>query len=195
MLDSNGWTCGGPLPEIDKAVIIASPHTSNWDFYHMMTYMLAAEFQLRWMGKKELFSFPFGPMLRMSGGVPVNRSGPGGLVQSMVEEFENNEKLWLVVPPKGTRGASDYWKSGFYAIARAASVPILLSYLDYSEKRIGFGPFFHASDDISADMDRIREFYKDFGGKYPAKHGRIRLRAEDDDAAFERLFGYPRPKR
>jgi 1-acyl-sn-glycerol-3-phosphate acyltransferase len=97
----------------------------------------------------------------------------------MIERFANGEPLVLMVPAEGTRSYVDYWKSGFYHIARGADVPVVLSYLDFGTKVGGIGPALRLTGDIAADMDEIRAFYEGKQGLRPAKMGRIRLREED----------------
>src|SRR5690606_26631628 len=121
------------------AVIIASPHTSNWDFPHTLAFGLALDLRIQWMGKDTMFPRPFRRLLIALGGVPVDRRAPRGLVDQMVQAFRERDRLWLVVPPKGTRSPRPYWKSGFYTIAKAAGVPVLPGYLDYATKRAGIG--------------------------------------------------------
>lgn len=194
-----GWKVDGDPPPMDRYVIIAAPHTSNWDMPFMLAFAFIYDIPVRWMGKHTLFKAPFGPFFRRLGGIPIIRHRPGGVVGQMIEEFENNESLVLMVPAEGTRSRVDYWKSGFYHIARSADVPVVLSYLDFGKKVGGIGPALKMTGDISADMDRIRAFYADKKGFRPDKVGVIRLREEDieevvaHDAAqpeeLERLAG------
>jgi len=118
--------------------------------------------------------------MRALGGIPVRRDKRENLVESLAALFEEYEDLALVVPAEGTRHHVDYWKSGFYHIARTANVPIVMSYLDYTEGRGGFGPAFYPSGDVRKDMDAIRAFYDGKQGKFPELFGHIRLREEDD---------------
>ena len=163
-----------------------------------MPFMLAMAFvydiPVRWMGKHTLFKAPFGPFFKALGGIPIIRHRPGGVVGQMVEHFENNESLVLMVPAEGTRSHVDYWKSGFYHIARGANVPVVLSYLDFSTKVGGIGPAIELTGDYAADMDKIREFYSGKHGLRPENAGVIRLREEDveelvdrDDAGAEEI--------
>ena len=189
----------GERPPVDRYVIIAAPHTSNWDMPFMLAFAFVYDIPVRWMGKHTLFKAPFGPFFRRMGGMPIIRHRPGGVVGQMIEHFENNESLVLMVPAEGTRSHVAYWKSGFYHIARAADVPVVLSFLDFGKKVGGIGPALKLTGDISTDMDRIRAFYADKQGFRPEKVGIIRLREEDvedvvaHDAAqpeeLERLAG------
>jgi 1-acyl-sn-glycerol-3-phosphate acyltransferase len=174
-----GWKTDGERPAVDRYVIIAAPHTSNWDMPFMLAMAFVYDIPVRWMGKHTLFKAPFGPFFERLGGIPIVRHRPGGVVGQMVEHFENGEPLVLMVPAEGTRSHVDYWKSGFYHIARGADVPVILSYLDAGKKVGGIGPAIELTGDYRADMDKIREFYADKQGFRPEKAGVIRLREED----------------
>jgi 1-acyl-sn-glycerol-3-phosphate acyltransferase len=178
-LRAAGWKTDGDRPPVDRYVIIAAPHTSNWDMPFMLAMAFVYDIPVRWMGKHTIFKAPFGPFFKALGGIPIVRHRPGGVVGQMVEHFENNESLVLMVPAEGTRAHVDYWKSGFYHIARGANVPVVLSYLDVGKKVGGIGQAIELTGDFRADMDRIREFYADKEGFRPEKVGVIRLREED----------------
>jgi len=165
-----GWNKNGDIGGIKKCVMIAAPHTSNWDL--PMTLMLAFLFDLKvyWMGKKSIFRFPFGSIMKWLGGVPVDRSKSNNLVDDSIELFRKNENMILIVPPEGTRGRTKYWKTGFYYIAEGAGVPVLPGYVDYGRKIGGFGKLFNPSGDIEADIDSIKKFYSGITGKHPDKY-------------------------
>ena len=173
-----GWKPEGARPEPRRYVLIAAPHTSNWDLAYLLA--LAEEFGVRvaWMGKDSLFRPPLGWAMRRLGGIPVVRHKRGNLVAAVAQTFAEREDLALVVPAEGTRGYVPHWKSGFYHIARTAKVPIVLGYLDYARKRGGFGPALHPTGDVRRDMDEIREFYSDKVAKYPDQFGEVRLKEE-----------------
>ncbi|EDM80828.1 hypothetical protein PPSIR1_27998 [Plesiocystis pacifica SIR-1] len=178
-LRMGGWKVGGPPPQIDKYVIIAAPHTTWWDGFWMLGFAWVWGIELNWMGKASLVNHPLGFIPRWAGVVPVDRSSPQGLVAQMVEQFEKRETILLAIPPEGTRAKRDYWKSGFYQIARGAKVPMCMSYLDYDKREAGFGPMIEPSGDLSADMDRIRAFYKKVWSRHPELYTEPRLREED----------------
>ena len=178
-LKIGGWTISGPPPRIGKYVIIAAPHTTWWDGFWMLAFAWWWGIDLAWMGKASITKGPLGFIPRRAGVIPVDRSAPQGLVAQVVEQFEARERLMLAIPPEGTRAKRDYWKSGFYHIAREAGVPVCLSYLDYGQREAGFGPMIELSGDISADMDRIRAFYKTEWSKHAALFTHPRLREED----------------
>ncbi|MEM7436253.1 MAG: lysophospholipid acyltransferase family protein [Myxococcota bacterium] len=189
----SGWQMDGSRPEPRQYVLIAAPHTTNWDLPLMLAMAFVYDIPVRWMGKHTLFKPPFGPFFRFLGGVPIVRHRAGGVVEQMVGHFEVDPDLALLVPAEGTRGYVEYWKSGFYHIARQAEVPVVLSYLDFSQKVGGIGPSLMMSGDIRADMDVIRAFYDGKQGHFPDKVGRIRLREEDETESAAALDGHSEP--
>ncbi len=181
MLGLLGWTIEGQRPAADKYVLIAAPHTSNWDFVLMQLYAAAFDIPISWLGKASLFRPPFGWLMRALGGVAVVRHENRNLVEAMAATFAPRDQLVIVVPAEGTRQRTDYWKSGFYHIARLAAVPIVPSYLDYSKKRGGFGPPLTPSNDIGKDMQTLRDFYAPMHGKIAGRFGPVRLKEEPED--------------
>ena len=184
VLSVSGWKIAGTLPEREKYVLIAAPHTSNWDLVYMLAIAFVLDMRINWMGKDSLFKPPFGFLLKWLGGVAIDRSKTNNVVQAMADEFTTRDRLILAVPPSGTRGRRDFWKSGFYHIARTAQVPIVMGYLDYATKTGGFGPnHLVPGDDLVSDMNEIRAFYGTLQGKFPEKVSPARLRDEGAEAA------------
>lgn len=174
----SGWTCkGGPPPGRDM-VIIAAPHTTNWDFIFLLAAAYKFRLSINWLGKNSLFFWPFSYLLRYLGGIPVNRSRSTDMVKRLAEEIRAGQGTILVIPPAGTRGYTEYWKSGFYRIAEAAEIPLVCGYLDYPKKEAGLGHSFLPGD-LIGDMDKLRAFYEPIEGKFPDRKSRIRLRDED----------------
>ena len=161
-----GWKTKGKIPDINKFVMIAAPHSSNWDFVFFLLIIFKFQISVHWMGKHTMFKWPFKGLLIRLGGIPIDRSGKGNIVQSMAEAFKKSEKLIVTIAPSGTREKVMKWKTGFYHIASQAKVPIVCGFIDYKQKTIGFGPVFSPSDDIDTDMASIKAFYTDFSGKY-----------------------------
>jgi 1-acyl-sn-glycerol-3-phosphate acyltransferase len=178
-LRARGWRVAGQLPACRRAVVIAAPHTSNWDLPFMLAVSYVLGVQPSWLGKRELFQGPLGWLLRRLGGVPVDRGARRGVVGEAVARFAETEHLFLVIPPSGTRARAAHWKSGFYHVARGAGVPIVCAYLDYAERVGGIGLVLTPSGDVRADMDAIRAFYASKRGKYPAQATPVRLREEE----------------
>ena len=162
-----GWTIEGSLPaHAAKSVLIAAPHTSNWDLPY--TLMLAFSLRLRvyWLGKQSLLWAHFGGVRRWLGGIPVNREQSSNLVASSAQAMRAAKgPMQLIVPPEGTRGKTRHWKTGFYFIAQEAGVPIVLAFVDYGRKVGGLGPVFEPTGDLERDMADIKAFYAPIKGK------------------------------
>ena len=156
-----GWKMAGDWPrDIEKMTLVAAPHTSNWDGINMLAAAGYYRIPLRWMGKKELTSGPFGAFVKWLGCVPVDRAGSGDLVKQMAEAFAAAKTMTLAVSPEGTRAATRGWKSGFYYIALAAGVPIIMSVLDYGAKTITLAGALTPSGDYEADLKLIKSHYE-----------------------------------
>jgi len=175
-----GWRVEGRFPDLAKTVVIAAPHTSNWDMPLMLAIAYVVGVRPAWLGKRELFRGPFGWVMRWLGGLPVDRALRQNLVQQAVDGFAAADRLHLVIPPSGTRSGATHWKSGFYHIARGAGVPIVCAFLDYRRKVGGIGPAFTPSGNVAADMVPIRAFYADVSAKFPELTAPVRLLEEDE---------------
>ena len=174
-----GWRPEGERPTAPRFVLIAAPHTSNWDLAYLLALAEIYDLQISWMGKHQIFRWPFGGLFQALGGIPIRRHERADRVGAMAQGFAERDTFALVVPAEATRARTPYWKSGFYHIARRAEVPIVLGFLDYRRRRGGFGPALRVTGDVKQDMDRIRAFYADKIGKYPEKFGPVKLREED----------------
>jgi 1-acyl-sn-glycerol-3-phosphate acyltransferase len=166
-LKATGWKVEGALPAgVDKCVLIAAPHTSNWDLPYMLMVAYHRGLHTYWMGKASIFKFPFRSVMMWLGGIPVNREQSNNIVAASVDAIKNaNRPLQLVVPPEGTRSKVRQWKTGFYYIALGAKVPIIMAYMDYERKLTGLGPTLVPTGDIEADMKVVKAFYAPFKGK------------------------------
>lgn len=162
-----GWRIDVRLPDMPKMVIIAAPHTSNWDFVFGMAVVLKLQIDLHWYAKHTLFQTWMGPFFRWLGGLPVDRSAPGGVVTQTAAAFAEREQLIIALAPEGTRSRREQWKHGFYHMATAAQVPIVVAYIDYARKQVGIGPVFQPSGDWARDMKPVFEFYRGIRGKHP----------------------------
>lgn len=177
-LGATGWEPEGRSPASRRFVLIAAPHTSNWDLAYLLALSVVLGVKVHWMGKHQLFRGPMGSVMRRLGGVPVRRDRKNDLVKQMADFIRASDRIALTVPAEGTRGYVPYWRSGFYHIARAAEVPIVLGYLDYARKRGGFGPELVPTGNVREDMDEIRAFYADKQALYPDCFGAVRLKEE-----------------
>jgi 1-acyl-sn-glycerol-3-phosphate acyltransferase len=175
------WTLAGDSAPDGPSVLIGAPHTSNWDFVLMLGIAWRYGIDIRWLGKKSLFNGWRGPIMRALGGIPVDRDDPSRVVTEVVERIRAGEVFGLVVTPDGTRGSNEYWKSGFYRIARETGMPVTLGFVDRTTMTTGLGPTFELTGDVAADMDRIRAFYADKAGVRPELRTEPRLRDETSE--------------
>ncbi|MEM6626118.1 MAG: 1-acyl-sn-glycerol-3-phosphate acyltransferase [Pseudomonadota bacterium] len=166
-LKLGGWTIKGDWPDIPKMVLVAAPHTSNWDGVNMLAAAGYYRIKLRWMGKKSLTTGPLGGIVKWLGCVPVDRSSNNDVVTQMRDAFAAATDLVLAIPPEGTRSSVAEWKSGFYHIAHTARVPIVMSVLDYGTRTIKLSGALDTGGDYEADLALIKSHYKDAAGKYP----------------------------
>jgi len=150
-------------------VLIAAPHTSNWDLPYMLFVAFGLRAKVYWMGKDAIFRWPFSRLFKWLGGIPIDSSKSNNVVAQSIDQFTRNDNLILAVPPAGTHKRVLNWKTGFYHIANGAEVPIVMGFLDYKKKIGGIGPVLQPTGDIEADMLTIRTFYQDISGKYPLK--------------------------
>jgi 1-acyl-sn-glycerol-3-phosphate acyltransferase len=150
-----GWTVVGEKPGVRKAVLIASPHTSNWDGFWAIVYKVYVGLDIKWFVKDSMFWFPMNLLLRVNG--------------------DENDDFYFGLAPEGTRSKTKGWKSGFYRIAEGANVPVVLGFLDYGNKRLGLGPTVTLTGDRRTDMGVIGSFYSSISGRWPEKTGPIEL--------------------
>ncbi len=165
-LKSIGWKLEGQPPTEPKYVLIAVPHTSNWDFPITLAMAFIFDFEIFWMGKDSLFKGWKGPVMRWMGGIAIDRSSSNNVVEQTIEAFNNNDRLVVTIPPEGTRSKVDKWKTGFYYIAVGAQVPVGLGYLDYKRKVGGFKPTFYPTGDADKDIAEMRKMYAGIAGKF-----------------------------
>lgn len=162
-----GWTEVNANVDLRKCVIIAAPHTSNWDFVYFLGAAQALNLPLSFMGKKQLFQWPVGQAMRELGGIAIDRSASRNYVQSMVDEFNRRDTFMLTIAPEGTRSKVARWKTGFYHIAMQAKVPLVLGLMDYSKKQVGLAGAIWPSGDYLKDMEKVLEFYQATTARYP----------------------------
>lgn len=184
LLKFAGWTVVLARPVPLRCVVVFYPHTSNWDTVIGLCLKFMTGISFHYAGKDTLFRTPFlGPLLVRWGGVAVNRRERTGFIDEMKGEFASRSEFRLAIAPEGTRGRTEYWKSGFYHLARAVDVPVALGYVDYPRREIGIGAYVDLTGDTAADMARIRAFYSDKRGRHPENQGAVCLRDESAGSA------------
>lgn len=159
ILNVLGWQIKGGLPARKKFVLAVAPHTSNWDFVIGISVMLALNLRIKFMGKKNIFIWPFRNILTRLGGIPIDRKYKQGVVAQMVEQFNSQEQLILALAPEGTRSKTVEWKSGFLRIAHQASVPVIPVSLDYSKKEVCFHNEVNIEEDIDSELKRFKQLF------------------------------------
>lgn len=172
-----GWTLAGEeLKNYRRCVVLAAPHTSNWDFFFTVSAFRQLNLPMRFTIKNDWMKFPYNLVMEPLGGIGIDRSPRKegeqrlSMVDAMTALFDDPDfDLALVVTPEGTRSHSPQWKSGFYHAAMQAEVPILLGYLDYAKKEAGIGKVIHPTGDFESDMREIMAFYQNITPKHPER--------------------------
>lgn len=154
-----GWRFDFAAPPEPRVLLVVYPHTSNWDFLWGILAVWASGWPIQWIAKHSLFIGPLGWLLKRWGGTQVNRRLAGGFAERLAQQIREAPSIVLAITPEGTRAYRDHWKSGFYRIARAADIPIGITYIDYATRTIGIQEYFRLSGDEAADMARIAAAY------------------------------------
>ncbi|WP_269619296.1 lysophospholipid acyltransferase family protein [Zhongshania sp. BJYM1] len=163
-----GWQVVGEKPSDKKYVLIAAPHTSNWDFPTMMVAAFVLGLDPHWVGKHTLFPKGIiGVIMRWFGGVGVDRRAAQNTVDQMVAQYATRDEFMVLIAPEGTRSKVENWKAGFYHIAVGAGVPIYLAFLDTKKRQTGVGKAFYPTGNYEKDILEIKAFYKDKVGFNP----------------------------
>jgi len=165
-----GWKVDITAPDYPKCLICVAPHTSNMDFVIGKLAYMSVRRRAGFLMKSTWFFFPLGALFRAMGGVPVHRGERAGrLVETLVNRFNNSERLVLAITPEGTRSRTSRWHSGFLRIAYEAKIPILLGAIDFGQKRVIIERTFTPTGDLDADMTSVKNYYRNFTGRHPEK--------------------------
>ena len=165
-----GWKIIGNTPNITKYIVISAPHTSNWDFLIGRCFAYIKGIKPKYLIKSELYIWPLSILIRWNGGVPVYRKKEKDMVKQVVDRLNKTDEMILGIAPEGTRAKVEKWKTGFYYIAQEAKIPIVLLYMDYTKKEIGYFDVFWPSGNLQNDLNIIQNFYQEVQGKYPEKY-------------------------
>ncbi len=177
------WKCVGETPAAPKYVILAAPHTSNWDGVLLLLAAAMLGLDFSFFGKNTLFRGPLGWLLRYMGGIPLDRSRNQSFVSQAVSWFDRHDRFALGVAPEGTRYLTAGWKTGFYYIALQAKVPIVLGYIDYAKKEGGIlSEVLIPTGDIEKDFEILKRLYGPCVARYPQwKAPIVPLRVTDSE--------------
>mgnify|MGYP000853867434 CR=1 FL=1 len=179
-----GWEVEGGLPATKKAVVVAAPHTSAWDFPFTLAVAWSLGFEMNFVAKRELFRFPFGGIMRALGGISVDRARTKGFVGAVAKSIREREEVYVIIAPEATRAKAPRWRTGFYHMALEAECPVVLGYLDFARKRGGLGHVFQPTGDIELDFPQITAFYEGILGKHPSRMSETRLVVTDEERAI-----------
>jgi len=168
LLRISGWKVEGKFPATNRLVMVAAPHTSNWDFVLSMVVAIAYGIKISYLMKKEAFVWPVAGFFRFLGGIPIDRGAAAETVEQIVARFEHEQKLWVVITPEGTRSKVEKWKTGFLRIAERVQVPVCLIAWDYPSKVMHVGPCWRATANYEADAEEIKQYVSArYRGRYP----------------------------
>ena len=176
-----GWRVAGSVPDVAKCVVVAVPHTSNFDGLYVLPALLAVDLKMSIFGKKSLFAVPgLAAFLRWAGVMPLDRARAGGVVDEAVAAFHRSKQLFLGISPEGTRHAAPKWKSGYWRIARGADVPVLPVAIDYGRREVRFLPLFTPTADMAADHAALAALFR---GIEPKHKQRLSLPLRENQTA------------
>jgi 1-acyl-sn-glycerol-3-phosphate acyltransferase len=160
ILHSHGWTVTGEIPNVPKAMVIAAPHTSNMDGWYCFMAIMSLGINITVMAKDSLFKPPFKSILHWLNVIPVKRSSPEGFIDQVVAEYQQRDQIWMAMSPEGTRNSAPKWKSGFYRIAVAANIPLVIATIDYAKRQITLKNLFYPTGNYEQDLPAILEYYR-----------------------------------
>ena len=169
ILRALGWTLVGGFADRPRQAMIAVPHTSNWDGIVGLSAVAVVGVEVHFFAKRELFWGPLGALLRRLGGIPVDRSAPGGVVGQAVDRFARERAFVLGATPEGTRGRVEAWKTGFHRIATGADVPVAVTVFDWGRKQVGVLGAVELSGDFDADLQLFGDLLHDVRGRHPER--------------------------
>lgn len=170
-----GWKVEGIVPPIagnENLILIAGPHTSNWDGVFGFAAILGLDAKITFFGKYTLFNKPvLGRFLKYMGGIPVDKSKPGrGLTDVAIENMKKLNGSLIAISPEGTRAKTEKMRSGFLRIAKAVEGQIFLGAFDFDKKRIVLDKFYNPSGNNDQDLQWIRNYFMQYKAKHPENY-------------------------
>ena len=168
-----GWKVLGSIGEEHaekNLVVIVAPHTSNWDGILGVAAIAGLDARISFLGKDTAFKYGLGAFLKYMGGIPIDRSNPGGVINDAIEKIRRINGTLLGMSPEGTRSKVDAWKTGFLRIAKGIDANIIPASLDFAKKEVLLGKTFTPTGDNKKDIRDLQEYYKVFTAKHPEKY-------------------------
>ena len=159
-----GWkvVLQGDVNNLDRCILVVAPHTDNSEYILGNLAYWALGKKLKIIIKDAHTKAFYGSIVKGLGGIGIDRSQKNDLVKFVADEFKKDD-FSLVITPEGTRSWVPKWRKGFYNMALAARVPIVLAGGDYKRKTVNLGYIIpyekletHSYDEI---MQEIQDFY------------------------------------
>ena len=166
-LTITGWKFKGDIPRSDRIILVAGPHTSNWDFLLALAFIFGLNLNVFWIGKHTLFKNGFSKIMRKLGGIPVDRASPELLMNEVSHIVKRQQGVIIAISPEGTRKKVERLKSGFLRIAKTTNSQILLAGIDFESKLIHLGKLFEPSGNTESDLLNVHNYFRQFKGKRP----------------------------
>ena len=166
-LTITGWKFKGDIPRSDRIILVAGPHTSNWDFLLALAFIFGLNLNVFWVGKHTLFKNGFSKIMRKLGGIPVDRASPELLMNEVSNIVKRKQGVIIAISPEGTRKKVERLKSGFLRIAKTTNSQILLAGIDFESKLIHLGKLFQPSGNTESDLLNVHNYFRQFKGKRP----------------------------
>ena len=166
-LTITGWKFKGDIPRSDRIILVAGPHTSNWDFLLALAFIFGLNLNVFWIGKHTLFKNGFSKIMRKLGGIPVDRASPELLMNEVSNIVKKQQGVIIAISPEGTRKKVERLKSGFLRIAKTTNSQILLAGIDFESKLIHLGRLFQPSGNTESDLLNVHNYFRQFKGKRP----------------------------
>ena len=162
-----GWQVKGCRPDREKLLVIAAPHTSNWDWVIALLALWAMGLRMNYLIKDTALWWPASILIRATGGIGVNRAEPAGIADSLAQRIRDADRIIMVITPEGTRSRVEQWKTGFLRIASVSSLPVVQVAWDYPSRTVHLGPEAPLTGDAATDIAAIRQYYRQFTGRNP----------------------------
>ena len=166
-LTITGWKFKGDIPRSDRIILVAGPHTSNWDFLLALAFIFGLNLNVFWVGILTLFKNGFSKIMRKLGGIPVDRASPELLMNEVSHIVKKQQGVIIAISPEGTRKKVERLKSGFLRIAKTTNSQILLAGIDFESKLIHLGKLFEPSGNTESDLKNVHNYFRQFKGKRP----------------------------